>query len=66
VDKAEDATKCGRAVLASMAARHGGDVEKFYQELPAPPDRRRGYSIPEVKSLVRMSVSICRSYSRME
>jgi ABC-type bacteriocin/lantibiotic exporter with double-glycine peptidase domain len=47
--KQKTATECGRAVLASVAARHGGDVEKYYRELPAPPDRSRGYSILDVK-----------------
>ncbi|HXX50713.1 MAG TPA: papain-like cysteine protease family protein [Xanthobacteraceae bacterium] len=47
--KQKTATECGRAVLASVAARHGGDVEQFYRELPAPPDRKRGYSILDVK-----------------
>jgi ABC-type bacteriocin/lantibiotic exporter with double-glycine peptidase domain len=42
-------TECGRAVLASIAARHGGDVEMFYRQLPAPPDRRRGYSILQIQ-----------------
>lgn len=47
--KQKTATECGRAVLASIAARHGGDVEKYYRELPVPPDRLRGYSILDVK-----------------
>lgn len=47
--KQKTATECGRAVLASVAARHGGDVEEYYRELPAPPDRLRGYSILDVK-----------------
>jgi ABC-type bacteriocin/lantibiotic exporter with double-glycine peptidase domain len=47
--KQKAATECGRAVLASLAARHGGDAEKFYQELPAPPDRKRGYSLLDVQ-----------------
>jgi ABC-type bacteriocin/lantibiotic exporter with double-glycine peptidase domain len=47
--KQKTATECGRAVLASVAAQHGGDVEEYYRELPAPPDRLRGYSILEVK-----------------
>jgi hypothetical protein len=28
--KQKTATECGRAVLASVAARHGGDVEEYY------------------------------------
>jgi ABC-type bacteriocin/lantibiotic exporter with double-glycine peptidase domain len=47
--KQKTATECGRAVLASVAARHGGDVEEYYRKLPAPPDRVRGYSILDVK-----------------
>ena len=48
--KQKTATECGRAVLASVAARHGGDAEKYYRELPAPPDRSRGFSILDVKN----------------
>jgi len=47
--KQKTQTECGRAVLASIAARHGGDVETFYSRLPAPPDRRRGYSILQLQ-----------------
>lgn len=47
--KQKTETECGRAVLASIAARHGGDVEKIYQELPTPPDPRRGYSIIQLQ-----------------
>jgi hypothetical protein len=43
------ATECGRAVLASLAARHGGKVEEFYARLPAPPDQARGYSVAEMQ-----------------
>ena len=42
--------ECGRAVLAAIAARHGGDPEAFYRQLPAPSDRRRGYSIPQMRT----------------
>jgi hypothetical protein len=42
-------SECGRAVLASLAARRGGDVEQFYRQLPEPPDRARGYSILEMQ-----------------
>jgi ABC-type bacteriocin/lantibiotic exporter with double-glycine peptidase domain len=41
--------ECGRAVLASVAARRGGNVEKIYQQLPAPSDRGRGYSILQLQ-----------------
>ena len=47
--KQKTATECGRAVLASVAARHGGNVAMFYRQLPAPPDSRRGYSILELQ-----------------
>jgi ABC-type bacteriocin/lantibiotic exporter with double-glycine peptidase domain len=47
--KQKTATECGRAVLASVAARHGGNVTMFYRQLPAPPDPRRGYSILELQ-----------------
>ncbi len=43
------ATECGRAVLASLAARRGGDVETFYGRLPAPPDPAHGYSVAEMQ-----------------
>jgi ABC-type bacteriocin/lantibiotic exporter with double-glycine peptidase domain len=49
--KQKTATECGRAVLASVAARHGGDVEKIYRQLPTPADRKRGYSILEIRKL---------------
>jgi ABC-type bacteriocin/lantibiotic exporter with double-glycine peptidase domain len=47
--KQKTETECGRAVLASIAARHGGDVETFYRRLPAPPDPRRGYSLIQLQ-----------------
>jgi ABC-type bacteriocin/lantibiotic exporter with double-glycine peptidase domain len=47
--KQKTATECGRAVLASVAARHGGDVAMFYRQLPAPSDPRRGYSILQLQ-----------------
>jgi hypothetical protein len=43
------ASDCGRAVLASLAARHGGSAEAHYRKLPEPPDRARGYSIREMQ-----------------
>lgn len=53
---------CGRAVLASLAARRGGSPEAYYQRLPEPPDRLRGYSITDMRRFgarvgVRLSVS---------
>jgi ABC-type bacteriocin/lantibiotic exporter with double-glycine peptidase domain len=47
--KQKTVTECGRAVLASVAARHGGDAEAFYRQPPTPPDRRRGYSILQMQ-----------------
>ena len=43
------ATECGRAVLASLAARRGGDPEAFYTRLPAPPDPAHGYSVADMQ-----------------
>jgi len=45
----KSATECGRAVLASLAARRGGDAEAFYRRLPPPPDAEHGYSIAEMQ-----------------
>jgi len=45
----KEAADCGRAALASLAARRGGDVEQHYRRLPAPPDRVRGYSVAEMR-----------------
>ena len=45
----KDGAECGRAVLASLAARKGGDPEAFYRRLPVPPDPVHGYSIPEMQ-----------------
>jgi ABC-type bacteriocin/lantibiotic exporter with double-glycine peptidase domain len=42
-------TECGRAALASLAARRGGNVEQYYRRLPAPPDQARGYSVAEMR-----------------
>ena len=47
--KQKTETECGRAVLASVAARNGGSAERFYRELPTPPDRRRDYSILQLQ-----------------
>jgi ABC-type bacteriocin/lantibiotic exporter with double-glycine peptidase domain len=43
------AIECGRAVLASLAARRGGNVEAQYGRLPPPPDQARGYSVAEMR-----------------
>lgn len=43
------AVECGRAVLASLAARKGGDPEAYYRRLPPPPDQLRGYSVAELR-----------------
>ena len=57
--KQKTAAECGRALLASVAARHGGDVETFYTRLPAPPDRRRGYSILQLQKFgARIGVNL--------
>jgi ABC-type bacteriocin/lantibiotic exporter with double-glycine peptidase domain len=45
----KNATDCGRAVLASLAARRGGNPEKFYSRIPEPADLARGYSVPEMQ-----------------
>src|SRR5215213_1451103 len=42
-------SECGRAVLASLAARRGGDIEAIYRRLPPPPDQSQGYSIAEMR-----------------
>ena len=36
-------------MLASLAARNGGDAEAFYNRLPAPPDPAHGYSVAEMQ-----------------
>jgi hypothetical protein len=45
----KSASDCGRAVLASLAARRGGSAEAHYRRLPEPPDRLRGYSIRDMQ-----------------
>lgn len=52
--------ECGRAVLASLAARGGGgDPEAMYRRLPAPPDAARGYSVPQMQRFgLRVGVSL--------
>lgn len=39
---------CGRAVLASLAARTDGDAEAAYRRIPDPQDKIQGYSIAEM------------------
>jgi ABC-type bacteriocin/lantibiotic exporter with double-glycine peptidase domain len=57
--KQKTEVECGRAVLASVAARHGGNVEKIYQQLPAPSDRRRGYSLLQLQKFgAKIGVSL--------
>jgi hypothetical protein len=45
------ASDCGRAVLASLAARRGGDAERIYSRIPDPADRARGYSVTEMRRI---------------
>jgi len=45
----KESTECGRAVLASLAARRAGNVEQLYRRLPPPPDQARGYSVAEMR-----------------
>ena len=45
------ASDCGRAVLASLAARRGGSAEAIYARIPDPADPSRGYSIAEMRRL---------------
>lgn len=53
------ATDCGRAVLASLAARRGGDPEEYYSRIPEPEDMARGYSILEMQRHgARLGVSL--------
>jgi hypothetical protein len=57
----KSASDCGRAVLASLAARRGGSAEAAYRKLPEPPDRVRGYSIRDMQrfgSRVGVSLSV--------
>ena len=54
----KDSSDCGRAVLASLAARRGGDVEQHYRKLPPPPDQA-GYSVTEMRRFgARVGVSL--------
>ena len=47
----KSASDCGRAVLASLAARRGGSAEAIYARIPDPADPSRGYSIAEMRRL---------------
>lgn len=42
---------CGRAVLASLAARRGGNITAIYRQIPPPADTVNGYSIREMLRL---------------
>lgn len=49
---------CGRAVLASLAARNGGDPRAQYDRLPVP-SSRRGYSVADMERLAgRVAVGL--------
>lgn len=45
----KNAADCGRAVLASLAARRGGSPESYYRRIPDPADTLRGYSVSELR-----------------
>ena len=45
----KSATDCGRAVLAALAARRGGNAEATYRKLPDPPDPVNGYSVTDMR-----------------
>ena len=45
----KSAADCGRAVLAALAARRGGNAEAAYAKLPDPPDPVNGYSISDMR-----------------
>jgi hypothetical protein len=54
----KSSSDCGRAVLASLAARRGGNPESYYNRLPEPSDPR-GYSIAEMRRFgARVGVSL--------
>jgi ABC-type bacteriocin/lantibiotic exporter with double-glycine peptidase domain len=49
---------CGRAALASLAARKGGSAERHYARLPAP-SSPRGYSLSDMRRLgARVGVNL--------
>ena len=55
----KNASDCGRAVLASLAARRGGSVESIYARIPNPADPARGYSVGEMRRLAsRLGVGL--------
>jgi hypothetical protein len=45
----KNSADCGRAVLASLAARRGGSAEAIYRRIPDPADTTRGYSNNELR-----------------
>ena len=45
------ASDCGRAVLASLAARRGRNAEAVYRSIRDPADVMRGYSLTEMRRL---------------
>jgi hypothetical protein len=45
----KNSADCGRAVLASLGARRGGNPEAMYRRIPDPADATRGYSINEMR-----------------
>lgn len=47
----KNSADCGRAVLASLAARRGGNPEAIYRRIPDPADTTRGYSITEMRKV---------------
>jgi len=51
-------SECGRAALASLAARRGGNIEQLYARLPAPASAK-GYSVADMRRLgPRVGVSL--------
>jgi hypothetical protein len=53
------ASDCGRAVLASLAARRGRSIETAYRSIPDPNDGMRGYSLTEMRRLAaRLGVGL--------
>ena len=51
-------SECGRAALASLAARRGGNIEQLYARLPAPASAS-GYSIADMRRFgARVGVSL--------
>jgi ABC-type bacteriocin/lantibiotic exporter with double-glycine peptidase domain len=55
----KSASDCGRAVLASLAARRGRNIEAVYRSIRDPADALRGYSLSEMRSLgARLGVGL--------